>query len=250
MSNLSGWGLTARLISKHFGAVGDKVAESIAAFDPETATAADREALAAKLRDAATKLAKAKMDFQHEHEAVTQLQQLINGDTNAAGALQAKLESGALTEAQVNAFLDELEANKAKLATETQQEADAKAFMDEIQKVVDALSKQLADFDAQAKKAEQQLQAAQAQRELQDLRAEQQETLNSMRNLTGTSTALSALAKKAQAVQASAEAEKIVTDAGSVEANKSADVDAIRASLATPQGETALERIKRLTAGQ
>ena len=54
MSNLNGyWGLTARLINKHFGALGDKIAEAIAGFDPETATEADRDRLAATLREAA-----------------------------------------------------------------------------------------------------------------------------------------------------------------------------------------------------
>lgn len=46
MSNLNGWGLTARLISKHFGVLGDKISEAIANFDPETATEADRDRLA------------------------------------------------------------------------------------------------------------------------------------------------------------------------------------------------------------
>ena len=37
MSNASGWGLTARLVTKHFGALGDRISETIANFDPETA---------------------------------------------------------------------------------------------------------------------------------------------------------------------------------------------------------------------
>ena len=57
MSNLNGWGLTARLISKHFGVLGDKISEAIANFDPETATEADRDRLADTLRQTAQKLA-------------------------------------------------------------------------------------------------------------------------------------------------------------------------------------------------
>eukprot|EP01032_Pedospumella_encystans_P033974 gene33974-38398_t len=45
MSNSNGWALTARLITKHFGALGDRVSEAIANFDPETATEADRDRL-------------------------------------------------------------------------------------------------------------------------------------------------------------------------------------------------------------
>ena len=53
MSNSNGCGLTARRISKHFGALGDRVSEAIANFDPETATEADRDRLADSLRSTA-----------------------------------------------------------------------------------------------------------------------------------------------------------------------------------------------------
>ena len=53
MSNASGWGLTARLVTKHFGALGDRISEAIANFDPETATEADRDRLVDTLRDTA-----------------------------------------------------------------------------------------------------------------------------------------------------------------------------------------------------
>ena len=33
-----GWSLSVSLISKHFGKLGDTLAEAIASFDPETAT--------------------------------------------------------------------------------------------------------------------------------------------------------------------------------------------------------------------
>ena len=56
-------GLTARLISKHFGALGDRVSEAIANFDPETATEADRDRLADSLRLTAQKLAAARGAF-------------------------------------------------------------------------------------------------------------------------------------------------------------------------------------------
>ena len=57
MSNASGWGLTARLVTKHFGALGNRIAEVIANFDPETATEADRDRLVATLRETAQVLA-------------------------------------------------------------------------------------------------------------------------------------------------------------------------------------------------
>ena len=133
MSNLSGWGLTARLISKHFGVLGDKVSEAIANFDPETATEADRDRLAAALRDVAQKLAAARAAFDKEHADVEKLRALIDNDEKASATLADRLASGKISEATVNLFCDELEANKAKLPMEVQQEADAQAYMDDLQ---------------------------------------------------------------------------------------------------------------------
>src|SRR3954471_6079661 len=174
MSNASGWGLTARLVSKHFGALGNRIAEAIANFDPETATEADRDRLVATLRDTAQVLATARAQFDKEHGDVVNLQNLITGDERAAEKLPGPPGAGAISEATVTMFCDEREANKARLPQEIQEEADAKAYMEELQKIVDALSKQLSEFDAQAKKAMQALASAKAQKELQELRMDRQ----------------------------------------------------------------------------
>ena len=87
MSNSNGWALTARLISKHFGALGDRVSEAIASFDPETATEADRDRLADTLRSAAQKLAAARAAFNKERDDVVRLRELIATDEKAAQTL-------------------------------------------------------------------------------------------------------------------------------------------------------------------
>jgi hypothetical protein len=74
MSNASGWGLTARLVTKHFGALGDRISETIANFDPETATEADRDRLVGTLRETAQLLATARASFDKEHDDVAKLQ--------------------------------------------------------------------------------------------------------------------------------------------------------------------------------
>ena len=157
MSNASGWGLTARLVSKHFGVLGNKISEAIANFDPETATEADRDRLSDTLRETAQLLASSRASFDKEHGDVVSLQNLIANDEKATETLAARLAAGTISEATVTMFCDELEANKGRLPQEIQEEADAKAYMDELQKIVDALSKQLSEFDAQAKKAMQAL---------------------------------------------------------------------------------------------
>jgi len=250
MSNSNGWALTARLISKHFGALGDRVSEAIASFDPETATEADRDRLADTLRNAAQKLASARSAFNKERADVSRLRELIATDEKAAETLGERLAAGSISEATINLFCDELEANRNRLPQEIQEEADAQAYMDELQKIVDALSQQLADFDAAAKKARQALSAAQAQRDLQSVRADRQEQLASLSGMRGNTSALNALTRRAQKIANEAEGMKIVSDIGQRPYDQAAEIDAIRKSVTQPGhgNESALERLKRLSA--
>jgi len=249
MSNLNGWGLTARLITKHFGVLGDKVAEAIANFDPETATEADRDRLAATLRESAQKLATARAAFDKEHADVVKLRSLIANDEKATATLAERLSAGQISEATVSLFCDELEANKARLPLEIQEEADAQEYMNELQKIVDALSQQLAQFDAAAKKALQDLASAKAQKELQALRVERQSELANLSSMKAPSSALSALTRRAQAVSNEAAGLRIVADIGQKPLDQAAEIEAIRKSVAEGDtaGETALQRLQRLS---
>ncbi len=250
MSNLSGWGLTARLISKHFGVLGSKLSETIANFDPETATEADRDRLADTLRETAQKLAAARSSFDKEHTDVEKLRALIGNDEKATETLMARLQAGQISEATVTLFCDELEANKGRLPAEIQEEADAKEYMDELQKIVDALSEQLAQFDRSAKKAMQALASANAQKDLQSVRAERQSQLAGLSGLNGHSSALNALTRRAQTVSNEAAGMRIVADIGQKPLDQAAEIEAIRKSVsqADTAGETALQRLQRLSA--
>jgi hypothetical protein len=243
----NGWGLTARLISKHFSALGDKLSEAIANFDPETATQADRDRLQDTLMGTAKKLAAARASFAKEHDDVEKLQKLLANDEKALEVLAQRLEAGTITEATVTLFCDELEANKARLPAEIQEEADAKQYMDELQSIVDAFSKQLAEFDAIAKKAMQQLASANAQKDLQEMRATRQAELSGLKTMGANSTALGALTRRAQAVSNEAAGMKIVADINQKPIDQANEIAAIRASVNAAPAETALERIKRLS---
>lgn len=249
MSNLKGWNLTARLISKHFGVLGEKLSEVIANFDPETATESDRDNLASSLRLAAQRLAAARGAFEKERQDVTRLRSLIENDEKAFDVLAARLQAGTITENTVNMFCDELESNKARLPLELQEEADAQEYMNELQKTVDALSQQLAEFDAQAKKSLKSLSTANAQRDLQELRTQRQQQLSELGGLKTKSSALDALARRAQKVTNDAEGLKIIADINQKPLDQQAELDAIRKSVTQPEvsGETALERLKRLS---
>ncbi len=250
MSNASGWGLTARLITKHFGVLGDRVSEVIANFDPETATEADRDRLADTLRETARVLASARAAFAKETSDVASLRSLIANDEKATEKLAERLAAGTISEATVTLFCDELEANKARLPQELQEETDARAYMDELQKIIDALSRQLAEFDAQAKKAMQALASAKAQNQLQAMRMERQSQLAGLAGMKGNSTALNALTRRAQAVSNEAAGLRIVADIGQKPLDQAAELDAIRKSVSQFQtsGETALQRLQRLSA--
>ena len=247
MSNLKGWGLTGRLISKHFGALGDKISEAIANFDPETATEADRDNLANNLRTAAAKLAAARTAFNKERDDVVKLKALIESDEKAFDTLAARLQAGTITEATVNLFCDELENNKSRLSLEEQEEADAKEYMDELQSLADAMSKALSEFDANAKKALQQLATAKAKKELQEMKLERQQELNDLSGLKTKSSALGALTKKAEKINNEAEGLKILTDINQKPLDQQAELDAIRKSVNEPKAESALERLQRLS---
>jgi hypothetical protein len=249
MSNASGWGLTARLVSKHFGALGNRISEAIANFDPETATEADRDRLADTLRESAQLLATARASYDKEAKDVANLQNLIANDERAAETLAERLAAGTISEATVTLFCDELESNKARLPQEIQEQADAKDYMEELQKIVDALSKQLTEFDAQAKKALQELAAAKASKGLQELRMERQSQLSGLSGMKGSSSALSALTRRADAVRNEAAGLRIVADIGQKPLDQQAELDAIRKSVTQPEtaGESALDRLKRLS---
>lgn len=249
MSNSKGWTLTARLVAKHFGALGDKIAEAIASFDPETATEADRDALAVNLRKTAEMLASARASFNKERDDVTRLTQLIENDEKAFDTLAARLQAGTISEATVNLFCDELEANKARLPIELQEQADAESYMNELQSIVDALSENLAAFDARAKKAMNELAKAKAQMALQEARADRQEQLAQLSGLKTSSSALEALTKKAKKLNNQAEGLKIVTDIHQKPLDQKAELDAIRDSVAkgNVESESAIERLRRLS---
>lgn len=234
MSN-NGWGLTGRLISKHFGAMGDSIASMIANFDPETATEADRDNLASRLQQVAVKYGQAKTDFEKEHNSVIALNIAIANDVNVAAALGARLAAGTIDEATATMFCDELEAEKARLPGEMQQEHDAQAFMDELKAILDQMSQQLSQFDAQATKVKREMASAQAQMDLQNTRRDQQEELRSLGGASGgsPSSAMSALQQRAAQMKAQAEGMRVVTDIGNKPADDKAKLDALRSSVAS-----------------
>ncbi len=240
MGNATGWGLTARLLSKHCGVLGERVLEAIANVDPATATGDDRDRLAATLRDTAQLLANARAAFDQEHADVAKLRALIARDEQATDKLAVRLAAGTISEATVALFCDELEANRARLP-QAQEQADARAYIDGLQAIIDTLGRQLAEFDAEAQKAMRALAASKAQKDLHQLRMARKSTLVGLPPMTGQASA--------QNISSEASFLRVVADIGDTPRDHAARIDAIRKSVSRFQtaGETTLERLQRLS---
>ena len=242
----NGWGLTGRLIVKHFGNLGDTISEALASFDPETATQADRDQLQATLISTATKLAAARSSFQKEHDDVVKLQTLIESDLKIKDEVIKKLSEGAITEDAVNLFCDELEANQNRLPLEKQEEATAKEYLDELNEIVNQITKQLEEFDQKAKKALSALKLAQSQKDLAQLKIDNAAQIGVLKEMGGHSTALNALAKKAEKVTNEASGLNTVLEVTEKSGNQAATVEALRQTINAPQNESAAERLARM----
>lgn len=250
MSNTSGWALTGRLVIKHLGALGDNIAAAIANFDPETATEADRDALAARLHDVAMKFSAADNSMKKEQKDVDTLRAQIASDLVVAASLGDRLAAKTVDEATVNLFLDELEQSKARLPQEEAEAQEAQAFLEEIKSVMDAISTQLTQFDAVAAKSKRELEQAQTRLDQQKMRETQQDELRSAAGNGSPSTALGALQRKAASLQAQADGLKVVNDVTERPAQNAAKLDDLRKSILT--GSTggplsAADRLKALT---
>lgn len=252
MSNTSGWNLTGRLVVKHLGALGNNIAAAIANFDPETATEADRDALAARLRDVAMKFSAADNSLKKEQKDVTDLKARIDGDLKVAAALGERLAAGTVDEATVNLFLDELQASQERLPQEEAEAQEAQAFLDEIKSIMDAISRQLTDFDAHAAKAKRELAQAQTRLEQQEMRERQSAELRAAAGNGAPSTALGALQNRAAKLQAKADGLKVVNDVTERPAQNAAKLDDLRKSVLTGSSAapSAADRLKALTAGK
>ena len=250
MRNANGWGLTARLMAKHFSVLGESVAEAFASFDPETASEADRDRLADTLHASARVLATARASFDKEHADVERLRTLIANDEKAIGKLAARLAAGTISQATVTMFCEELEANKARLPQEVQADADARASMDELQQIIDTLSRELADYDADGSKTWQAAAAASAQNRMPELSVHGQSGLAGLPGITGNSAALDVHARRAQSLAHEAARVRLATGMEQQRLDHASRDAAIRKSISAFQtaGETALQRLQRLSA--
>ncbi|WP_426399658.1 hypothetical protein ACN9M1_25565 [Ralstonia sp. R-29] len=250
---MSGWKLTAALISKHVGVIGDRIATAIASFDPETATQVDRDNLQDKLREVALKLSDAKHKNDAAQKAASELETSIANDKKAAEILIGKFEAKQIDEATLTEFASNLEADQGRLPGVKQDAADAQQLVDTLQEILDTVEKNLNEFDAKARAAIRDLEQARADQERAELRQQHQAELNQLRaGAGGTSSGLAALNRAADKARVEADAAQTVADIGQKPLDRATAVEEARriANGALPaSGESAAERLRRIAAG-
>lgn len=247
---MSGWKLTAALITKHVGVLGDKLATAIAGFDPETATQVDRDNLQAKLREVALKLADAKHKNDAAQKAATDLAASIETDAKTAEVLIAKFEKKEIDEAMLNEFANNLEADKARLPGVQQDAAAAQQLVDTLQEILNTVEQNLNEFDAKAKAAMRSLDQARADQQRAELQQQRQAELNELRSsVGGTSTGLAALNRAADKARVQADAAQTVADIGQKPIDRANVIEEARRIAAgeTPAAtESAADRLRRI----
>jgi hypothetical protein len=249
---------TFSLLGRLFGAQVDQAGESLVgalvAFDPETATEVDRDALAEKIQNVARKFAAAKQDYEKEQNDVVVQQAQINQYLATLDIMVGQLERQEISEAAFNDFYAGIEEAQAQLPQEIEEAAEAKAVKDELDDILKILTSQLHDFDKITTKALRDVKLADSQVEKEKLKAQRQAELANLKNGLGAeSTAVRKLQEIASKAKIEAEAAKTVREITAKPQSQAEKMEAMMAQAkqaSTPAVSTlsAAERVAALRA--
>lgn len=208
---------TLSLLGRLFGAqvnqAGESLVSALVAFDPETATQVDRDALADKIQEVARQFAAAKQDYDKEQHDVVVQQAQINQYLATLDIMVGQLERQEISEAAFNDFYAGIEEAQAKLPQEIEEAAEAKAVKDELDDILKILTQQLNSFDQVTSKALRDVKLAQSQVEKEKLKAERHAELSNLKSGLGAeSTAVRKLQEIAKKAKIEAEAAKTVRE--------------------------------------
>ncbi len=208
---------TFSLLGRLFGAQVDQAGESLVgalvAFDPETATEVDRDALAEKIQNVAKKFAEAKQDYDKEQNDVVVKQAQINEYLSTLEVMVGQLDRQEISQAVFDDFYAGIEESQVQLVQEQEEAAEAKAVKDELDDILKILTSQLHDFDRITSKALRDVKLAESQVEKEKLKSERQaELANLKKGIGGESTAVRKLQEIAKKAKIDAEAAKTVRE--------------------------------------
>jgi hypothetical protein len=248
---MSGWKLTAALFLKQIGNLGEQIAGRLAAFDPETATQVERDALQKDLHTAALKLADARQIHKKEKDEAEGLEAQINKDKGLAKVLIEKADKGEIEPAVLTEFTNNLEDMISRLPGEAQDAAEALELVTTVQEIVDSIQQRLEEFDQRAAQAQRELRQAQAELDRNQLRLRQQQELSALRTgLSSGGSALGAMAKRAQDMRKQADALGTVVAVGQKPIERLSAVEKARCiaeGKSFDQQDDAVSRLMKLT---
>jgi hypothetical protein len=249
---------TFSLLGRLFGAQVDQAGESLVgalvAFDPETATEVDRDALAEKIQNVAKKFAEAKQDYDKEQNDVVVKQNQINEYLATLDIMVGQLDRQEISQAAFDDFYAGIEEAQAQLPQEIEEAAEAKAVKDELDDILKILTSQLHDFDKITTKALRDVKLAESQVEKEKLKAERQSELANLKNGIGAeSTAVRKLQEIANKAKIEAEAAKTVREITAKPQSQSEKMEAMmaqakQASAPAVSTMSAAERVAALKA--
>lgn len=242
---MGSWNLVSRLLKKNFGALGDRTAEAIAAFDPDTATQVDRDALVAKLREVGERIHEAQTSYNKELSEVETLKAAIARDEHVLAGLAEKLASGEVSESVATQFCDELEQNRARLPVELAEAEEAKKLLEEYQSLFAKWQEQLQSFTRNADEAKRRVELASARNDLASQKLANQQQLKELGALHVTSSAISALNKRAAKMETETAGISAVVGLGESAARDAANLQQLRDAVSGK--ESLAERLKRLS---
>lgn len=208
---------TFSLLGRLFGAqvdqAGENLVEALVAFDPETATQVDRDALADKIQEVAKKFAAAKQDYDKEQHDVVVKQGQINEYLATLDVMVGQLERQEVSQAVFDEFYAGIEEAQAQLVQEQEEAVEAKAVKDELDEILKILTQQLNDFDKVTTKALRDVKLAESQVEKEKIKTQRQAELSNLKNGLGAeSTAVRKLQEIAKKAKIDAEAAKTVRE--------------------------------------
>jgi hypothetical protein len=249
---------TFSLLGRLFGAqvdhAGDSLVGALVAFDPETATEVDRDALHEKIQNVAKKFAAAKQDYDKEQNDVVVKQAQINEYLASLDVMVAQLERQEISQGVFDDFYAGIEEAQVQLVQEQEEAAEAKAVKDELDDILKILTSQLNDFDKITSKALRDVKLAESQLEKEQLKADRQNELANLKKGIGAeSTAVRKLQEIANKAKIDAEAAKTVreiTAKPQSQEEKMAEIMAKAKQNAAPATSTlsAAERVAALRA--
>lgn len=246
--------LLARLFGAQVNQVGEDLVGVLVSFDPETATQVDRDALADKIQEVATKFAAAKQDYDKEKNDVVVKRKQIDEYLATLDIMVGQLERGEIIQSVFDDFYAGIEEAQAQLALEIEEEEEAKAVKDELDEILKILTQKLNDFDRVTTKALRDMKLAQSQVEKEKIKAERQTELANLKSGLGAESSavrkLQEIAKKAKVDAEAAKTVREITAKPKTQEDKMAEIMAQAKQSSQPATSTlsAAERVAALKA--